>query len=553
MSFLSFKYYDWVDVNISNLSAFAVVISFILIFFFSRHFFEYSKKKVCFKSNVYYISFSLSILYFAVLYAYWTGLKRPSWYGWSDQSFYLRMAEKIHHLSLLPGDYLYGLFYPLLGSFFIKIYPQDPFLIVNFFLYIISAILFFKISSYFLTPLNAALGWILISYSSPLTEHFVVTWTSSMSVVCFLAVIYISLRNDTPNIYESVVIGLCAGVAFATRYVDVVLIIPFYVLWIFRLIKNRLYKNIKEIKKITVSCLIVLVLVVSVFYSHYHYFGSIWKTPYHLHPRPGTEYSDQSIQIYKIINCSAHLFGQFINPILLHFDVEHIAKQLRVPMLARNFLFIFSIIGFIIAFRQRRRVELLITLFFAFFFHLLIYGMHPGSSAGCLQFSSLHYFKALIPIIALFSVYAIQEIGLNIDYKKKLPDGFFLGIAFTLLFVLILFLPASISVPGKIRLSTNKDAYKSGDIIKINVQTMNFWNKITDRRDYYQLEQLEVLLDSHSFEGNYIAKNFSLRKLSRGRYYVEIDYLSLKDAPGWNVKLEGRIFKAIKIEKERDK
>ncbi len=100
-------------------------------------------------------------------------------------------------------------------------------------------------------------------------------------------------------------------------------------------------------------------------------------------------------------------------------------------------------------------------------------------------------------------------------------------------------------MPSKVKVETNKDFYKSGDIIKIEVQTMNFWNNLMEQRDFLP----EAYLDAHSFEGKYTAKNFSLTRLSKGKYFVEIDAVLLKDAPVWNIKLNQRIFKNIRIER----
>ena len=258
-------------------------------------------------------------------------------------------------------------------------------------------------------------------YATPLTEYFVVPWSTTISTVSFLAIMYIALRNNPISFLDSILSGLSLGLTFAARYVDVVFLLPLALYPILKMDFRSIGKGktLSQIAKASLGLLLFFVIVVGVLASHYYYFGSIFKTPYHLHGRPGTNLSDQHIEVYQPKVIMDHLFGQFINPNTFHArEMETIPKRLRTPLLERSFYLILAPIG-IAYLMLRGGFLLLFPCLIGGILALMIYGMHPGTAPGCLQFHSLHYFKMWYPFLTIMSLVGLVQIGNYADSIGK--------------------------------------------------------------------------------------------------------------------------------------
>jgi hypothetical protein len=144
----------------------------------------------------------------AYLYAYWTHPARPEvepafplgWWGWWDQSQYIKCAASLAHGSLTRDTYWYPLGYPALGAVFYRAFPLHAFLIPNL-LFVIAAVLaYYYIARKFVTALEA---WVLlvafsICYRGTIALSLVEPWNTIPTLFLSYALIaYVGLSNPT--------------------------------------------------------------------------------------------------------------------------------------------------------------------------------------------------------------------------------------------------------------------------------------------------------------------------------------------------------------------
>jgi hypothetical protein len=66
----------------------------------------------------------------------------PRWQGFWDQSQYVRSAAAFASGNLAPEEHWYALGYPLLGVPFLRLFPADPYFLVNTLCLIVFALAF---------------------------------------------------------------------------------------------------------------------------------------------------------------------------------------------------------------------------------------------------------------------------------------------------------------------------------------------------------------------------------------------------------------------------
>ena len=344
----------------------------------------------------------ISIITFFI--SYLTNDLRPSvtkgWFGWWDQSQYLQMSHDLSSFRLVAQNYFYGLGYPIIGALFYRVYPTNPFLIPNLLLYIMTIVLYFKISREYLSVELSVLTVLLIMWGTQLTEFFVVPWSNSISITGIGILIYLATVVREIRSVHGIIIGIVLGWVFAARYVDMVLFLPI-VIYIYT---REVSKSWKNMKYVLLSGCIFFIIFCAILYSHQYAFGSFLKTPYHLHIQPGG-HSDQSLAAFSLSRIPDHLYSIIINPYQFHYLKYW---RLNTPLLGHSFFFILALAGFSYSICYKRDWVIVVT-FLSMIASFAFYGSFTSTRASDLKYHCLRYFSLWYPILSLMAVLGLSK------------------------------------------------------------------------------------------------------------------------------------------------
>lgn len=349
------------------------------------------------------------------------------WFGWWDQSQYLLMAQDLSSLRLVADHYFYGLGYPLIGVLFYKIYPTNPFLIPNLLLYVVTIILYFKISREYLSEGLSVLTVLLIMWGTQLTEFFVVPWNNSVSIFGIGILIYLATVVREIRLVHAISIGIVLGWVFSARYVDIIFLLPI-VIYIYL---REMSKSWKNIKYLLISICICFIIFCGVFYSHKYAFGSFLKTPYHLHIQPLSGHSDQSLAAFSLSRIPDHLYSIIINPYQFHYLKYW---RLNTPLLGYSFFFILALAGFSYSMFYKRAWVIGVT-FLSMIASFAFYGSFTSTRASDLKYHCLRYFAMWYPILSLMAVLALSKLARYGHLLRRERRMLIFGVVAMLLFV----------------------------------------------------------------------------------------------------------------------
>lgn len=218
------------------------------------------------------------------------GVRTPhGFYGFSDQSAYLTSARRLAPFAMPRNnrEYRYGLGYPVLGAFFIKLgFNGDPFAPVDALAYGATAALTFVLGTR-LSPFKSTRAVVLfgiacafvVMFVTPLPDLAAVPWNSNIVVALGTLVLVLATSVRELTMPRAIAIGAALGWIFSTRYADAIFL---GVVTIPLLIKC---KPIERARLIIGGGGAALLLVGLVLASQWYVFGSPFTTPYHYHTR----------------------------------------------------------------------------------------------------------------------------------------------------------------------------------------------------------------------------------------------------------------------------
>lgn len=407
-------------------------------------------------------------------YASLGGINEPTIFRtWCDQFAYYKMLDLLRSGHFNSEVYFYGLGYPVLGYFVSWMYPRDPYFIVNLSCYIINYILVYTIFGRFIR--NKPLAYLAATVYAlvPFPRTFIVEpWTSTVTLICYSAAIVICTK-DRERWFDWPLMGLLTGTIFAARYVDIVLLIP---VWVYFLFKAFRAHNMKSIFAITAGGSLAICLIFAVAYTHKVYLGGYFQTPYKNHGRPIEGGSDQDLNTYAMrlgAPTVIHIYGSLVDAKSSDWNYQEYT-DLKKAVFVHNLLYLFSPIGLLIIFRQSNAKMLLGSFGVGLVLFFLIYGAHPGSSPNCLWCHSAHYFKPLSPWLMLGGVVFFLEV-----FAEKNRDASLNLVKMCLLLLLTygsLSLFCMICTPTKTVFKFGKNEYSATEPIRFTYELRNRFN-----------------------------------------------------------------------------
>lgn len=188
----------------------------------------------------------LCLLAIAYLLAYFAhpalpgnNLEHPlGWWGWFDQGEYIKAARALRAGNLASENYFYPPVYPMLGALFVGLNPMHPFLLVN-----LAGFLTF--AHFFIALARRHIGWpaavavFALSFLSDktLVAVWVEPWTTTVvaAIYAFLFWAFDRLLSDVdrPSAVRLAILGGLGGLVFSTRPADAVALSPLFlcIIW----------------------------------------------------------------------------------------------------------------------------------------------------------------------------------------------------------------------------------------------------------------------------------------------------------------------------------
>lgn len=312
-------------------------------------------------------------------------LKFDGLYG-QDAYEYLRYTDEMHSFFIngtLLRDYFWGLGYPFLGSVF-KLFFHNTSLalqLVSLVAALVTWICIDKIIEliYKEKP-NYLVGFLFFALSPIAVLQSIFVMSDMLALAFIMLSMYHLLKFSIHSSISSFVLGVVATMfAFHTRYVSLVVLLPFYILVLGKIIKN------KEYKLLPLSIAIVLVILLPHFLLHpttnlkfiSHQFLINWN-PIHLFQRSFSTIDGQSNHtflnviyiLYPLFHPHFFVFGTLIILTAIKFRYKILLGNCYQNLLLVSFILYAVFIGGI-PFQSKRFLLLSFPIVILFFYPVI--------------------------------------------------------------------------------------------------------------------------------------------------------------------------------------
>lgn len=344
----------------------------------------------------------LAATYFVFMYV--TDPTRPratnggGWLSYFDQSAYLKQAAamKAGHLR----DYfVYAPLYPLLAVpfMFLGFYVNSLFFF-NLFSFVFVTWAVYKYTSSTTSDKMGVVAAMALVFATPLVHYTVVPWNSTVCLLAVGIILYVaSKQRNYISAVDIFLLSLAGGMAFASRYVDVV--------WVSGATVALIVSRGIGLKKIVLLGSVTLVMALPVLWAHQVIFGSPLRTPYILHTSiNGGNTTDQDLGAYSLRRIPNAAYGMLVSPMLAG------STDANRGLLAGAFWFLGVLtFPFIKRIDQRNKLFLMALLAITVV-HSLFYLSFRASGPDAVKFGTLHYFKMFWPVLTILSALSFDSI-----------------------------------------------------------------------------------------------------------------------------------------------
>lgn len=316
------------------------------------------------------------------------------WLSYFDQGAYLKQATKMAEFNL-QDYYVYGPGYTLLAVPFIWLGLQaHAFFFINLFSFVFVTWATFRFVRSITNEQVGAVAAFALMFATPLVTYTTMPWSSTVTLFCLGLVLFVASRAKL-TIWGILLLSLAGGLAFASRYIDIV--------WIFGLAIIFLFLQKATWKQLGILTVTTFLLCVPVFWSHYVIFGSPLKTPYVLHtPLSGIGPNDQESGAYSLERIPGAAYGMLVSP-----QLAGESSAYRGLMGEAFWLIAAFGLPFVLKSLPRKQAIFIASLLGFAIIQALFYLSFRASGAAALQFGTLHYFKMFWPVLAICAVITI--------------------------------------------------------------------------------------------------------------------------------------------------
>lgn len=296
------------------------------------------------------------------------------------------------------------------------------FRLINIFAFSASSVLIYKLANLFTKKRYAILAALIFATGTPAIPITIDLWPQSISVFLLLIIIYSAIKySKTNKLFLLVVNFLAMAFLFYIRNFELVFIFPAFLLIMYSIIKNnKTFK--KKLLIISMCSLIMLLILIPYLYYNNIFFGNI--TGYYF-SKTSTGIHEFSIKDYE------QLKYRVINT-FFHYTVDTPNNHSTKPILAifqSSPILILALFGFLISFTKKKIYNIIFIILFISCSTIYLMFIFWHSFWAPAQ----RFFLPLFPILAIWSVIAIEKIFTNI----KNNFYFFIGLISSLILIII--------------------------------------------------------------------------------------------------------------------
>ena len=166
-----------------------------------------------------------------IILAYLSWPTRYDWPQWHDQGHYLTMVQELSQGYLTPYGFRMGLGFPLITVPFYLLIGKDALFIPNLLAFSGTLYLSYLLFRSLTDDLIAKISVLFMIFATTLPYHHVIWWNHGSTIFLLVALSYLALKKSNDS--RLLLAGTIAGLAFFTRYLDVVVFLPLlvYVIW----------------------------------------------------------------------------------------------------------------------------------------------------------------------------------------------------------------------------------------------------------------------------------------------------------------------------------
>lgn len=344
-------------------------------------------------SNIAVILFISAVCFYLARYLSYSALPEVSskyplgWWGWWDQSLYLRSAHALSMLDFRAESHWYPLGYPVLGAIFYKILPVHPFLLPDLLFFLGIVRLLYSIYIRFLTRWESVILVALTLFVDEITmETMVVPWnTIPTHFFIYLTTSLLVFREQSTSNFVKA--ALVAGAIFLCRQGDVLFVAPVFA---FAAIETR--DLIKILAYFSVSFLVFLPFLVITLVSNKYIFGVYLKTPYYMAATGnGFSFYNLPYKAYSLLVEAKTLYS------------------LSTPMLLKLYPWLLLVLpGAIYAYRKYglKVVGVLVSIFISYLYY---FSYNDLDSQNLFLYLLMHYLAWTVPLLALFAYLTVRS------------------------------------------------------------------------------------------------------------------------------------------------
>jgi hypothetical protein len=310
------------------------------------------------------------------------------WWGWWDQSQYLRSAESLAKGVLTPDAHWYPFGYSILAAPFTLIAQKHAFFYVNFICFALTILVWIRLAGVFEVHPVAALALLAGSLllDPVIFEQFVIPWNTTPVALCIYLCLYLALRRELLTVGSVIVLSLSAAIVPVVRPTDALLLVPIACAVLYRLVREH---DGPSGTTLILSGMSVVLAVFGLYIAlHVSTYGGA-ASPYMVHA--GTIGFDARPLAEK-------LYAILIDPNPLYAEGEGIIRRAPWILLAPyGFAVLFARAGW-------RAWVIGAVIVINFVFYISFVDLLPH---GLWRYKNIHYFKLSYPLLALFAAYAV--------------------------------------------------------------------------------------------------------------------------------------------------
>ncbi|MBF0538821.1 MAG: hypothetical protein HQL03_11290 [Nitrospirae bacterium] len=156
-------------------------------------------------------------------------MDRLGWWGWWDQSLYIKSVAALARLDFRPEVHLYPIGYPAMGAIFYGITPLHPLLVPDIFFLVVIVVSLYSIYSRFISQGESIiLVFATIFLHKSVLTNLVIPWSTIPTHALTYVIIYLLLFRQYKAI-NVIVAYICVTVIYWCRPGDILFVVPFFI------------------------------------------------------------------------------------------------------------------------------------------------------------------------------------------------------------------------------------------------------------------------------------------------------------------------------------